>query len=38
MQDLFAELPNVQLMSKDVNNDEEFRIKLNVTLKDNKKC
>lgn len=37
MQNLFAELPNVQMMCKDVNNDEELRIKLNVILKDDEK-
>lgn len=32
MQDLFAELPSVQTMFKDVNNDDELRIKLNAIL------
>lgn len=33
MADLFAELPSVQAMIKDVNNDEELRSKLNHFLK-----
>lgn len=33
MADLFAELPSVQAMIKDVNGDEELRSKLNISLK-----
>ena len=37
MQDLFAELPTIHMMCKDVNTDDELRIKLNATLKDDVK-
>ena len=37
MQDLFAELPSVHLMLKDVNNDDELRIKLNAILNNDEK-
>ncbi len=33
MADLFAELPSVQAMIKDVNSDDELRSKLNHSLK-----